>query len=185
MQQSWIRKPAASSDSSAVLSWRRGCRFLLGERCSEFSRFVAETMIKNRQNSIRTKDEDGYTRRAGCICFKSEQEKEVLLVSSCRHPGRWIVPSGGVEPGEESREAAIREVEEEAGVRGRLGRFLGEFQNDVNQTRTSVYVLIVTEMLEKWEEDRIRSWFPVEIAKDMLKAKPYQQQYLAKACSSR
>lgn len=37
----------------------------------------------------------------------------MLLVSSCRHPGRWIVPSGGVEPGEESSEAAIREVEEE------------------------------------------------------------------------
>ncbi|KAJ7325984.1 hypothetical protein OS493_028706 [Desmophyllum pertusum] len=142
-------------------------------------------MIKNRQNSIRTKDEDGYTRRAGCICFKSEQEEEVLLVSSCRHPGRWVVPSGGVEPGEDSKEAAIREVVEEAGVRGRLGRFLGEFQNDVNQTRTSVYVLIVTEMLEKWEEDRTRSWFKVDIAKDMLNAKPYQQQYLAKACSGR
>lgn len=102
----------------------------------------------------------------------------MLLVSSCRHPGRWVVPSGGVEPGEDSKEAAIREVVEEvsnrsdpgfvfasfrqldktlsalclrtlslflclvlnlscvafvcsylqAGVRGRLGRFLGEFQ---------------------------------------------------------
>ncbi|XP_068685939.1 diphosphoinositol polyphosphate phosphohydrolase 1-like isoform X2 [Montipora foliosa] len=109
-------------------------------------------MMKNRGNSVRTKDKDGYTRRAGCICFKTEQEKEVLLVSSWRHPGRWVVPSGGVEPGEDSKEAAIREVVEEAGVRGTLGRFLGEFQNDVNHTRTSVYVLIVTEELETWQE---------------------------------
>jgi len=108
----------------------------------------------------------------------------VLLVSSWRHPGRWVVPSGGVEPGEDSKEAAIREVVEEAGVRGKLGRFLGEFQNDVNHTRTSVYVLIVTEELETWQEDigRIRSWFSVDEAKDLLAAKPYQQQYLAKAC---
>ncbi|XP_029189536.1 diphosphoinositol polyphosphate phosphohydrolase 1-like isoform X1 [Acropora millepora] len=141
-------------------------------------------MLKNRENSVRTKDKDGYTRRAGCICFKTEQEKEVLLVTSWRHPGRWVVPSGGVEPGEDSKEAAIREVVEEAGVRGKLGRFLGEFQNDVNHTRTSVYVLIVTEELETWQEDigRIRSWFSVDKAKDLLAAKPYQQQYLAKAC---
>lgn len=29
---------------------------------------------------------------------------------------------------------------------------------------------------------RIRSWFSVDKAKDLLAAKPYQQQYLAKAC---
>jgi len=74
-------------------------------------------MIKNRTNSIRTKDKDGYTMRAGCICFRTEQEKEVLLVSSCRHPGRWVVPSGGVEPGEDTKEAAIREVVEEVSDR--------------------------------------------------------------------
>jgi len=45
----------------------------------------------------------------------------------------------------------------------------------------------VTEELETWKEDmgRIRSWFSVDKARDMLWAKPYQQQYLAKACSDR
>lgn len=144
-------------------------------------------MIKNRANSVRTKDEDGYTRRAGCVCFRTDQEKEVLLISSSRHPGRWVVPSGGVEPGEEPKEAAVREVVEEAGVRGKLGRFLGEFQNDVNQSRTAVYVLIVTEELERWQEDvgRIRSWFSVDEAKIKLTEKPYQREYLLKACSGR
>ena len=47
------------------------------------SRFP-ERMIKNRTNSIRTKDKDGYTRRAGCICFKTEQEKEVLTTFPSR-----------------------------------------------------------------------------------------------------
>lgn len=38
---------------------------------------VPKRMIKNRGNSVRTKDEDGYTRRAGCVCFRTDQEKEV------------------------------------------------------------------------------------------------------------
>nr|XP_047927013.1 diphosphoinositol polyphosphate phosphohydrolase 1 isoform X4 [Anser cygnoides] len=37
----------------------------------------------------------------------------VLLVSSSRHPDRWIVPGGGMEPEEEPNVAAVREVCEE------------------------------------------------------------------------
>lgn len=36
-----------------------------------------------------------------------------------------------------------------------------------------------------FDTDRTRSWFPVEKAKNMLEAKPYQQKYLDKACSGR
>lgn len=44
-------------------------------------------MMKNRQNSVRTYDEDGYARRAGCICFKNEQEKEVFdTLFNCTWP---------------------------------------------------------------------------------------------------
>ncbi|XP_031567829.1 diphosphoinositol polyphosphate phosphohydrolase 1-like [Actinia tenebrosa] len=145
-------------------------------------------MIKNRSNSVRTYDEEGYVQRAGCLCFKTEEEQEVLLVSSSRHPDRWVVPAGGIEPGEDSRETAIREVQEEAGVKGNLGRFLGVFQNDLSRTRTWVFVLIVTEQLETWEESRNgrkRSWFPVDKANEMLSAKPVQQRYLVKAKSTR
>lgn len=38
---------------------------------------------------------------------------QVLLVSSSRHPDRWIVPGGGMEPEEEPSVAAVREVCEE------------------------------------------------------------------------
>lgn len=38
------------------------------------------------------------------------------------------MPGGGLEPEEEPRNAAIREVEEEAGVLGKLGRCLGVFE---------------------------------------------------------
>lgn len=53
---------------------------------------------------------------------------QVLLVSSSKYPEFWIVPGGGVEPNETDAETAIREVLEEAGVLGRLGRCLGVFE---------------------------------------------------------
>ena len=51
----------------------------------------------------------------------------MLLVTSSRKPDNWIVPGGGVEPNEEPAKTALREVREEAGVIGQLGRCLGMF----------------------------------------------------------
>lgn len=50
------------------------------------------------------------------------------MVTSSRRPDSWIVPGGGVEPEEEPAVTALREVREEAGVLGHLGRCLGIFE---------------------------------------------------------
>ncbi|XP_037243941.1 diphosphoinositol polyphosphate phosphohydrolase 2 isoform X3 [Falco biarmicus] len=110
-------------------------------------------MMKFKPNQTRTYDREGYKKRAACLCFRSEREDEVLLVSSSRYPDQWIVPGGGMEPEEEPGGAAVREVYEEAGVKGKLGRLLGIFeQNQDRKHRTYVYVLTVTEILEDWED---------------------------------
>ncbi|XP_010603610.1 diphosphoinositol polyphosphate phosphohydrolase 1 isoform X1 [Fukomys damarensis] len=106
----------------------------------------------------------------------------VLLVSSSRHPDRWIVPGGGMEPEEEPGVAAVREVCEEAGVKGTLGRLVGVFENQERKHRTYVYVLIVTEVLEDWEDSvnigRKREWFKIEEAVKVLQChKPVQASY--------
>lgn len=49
-------------------------------------------------------------------------------MTSSRRPELWIVPGGGVEPEEEPSVTAVREVLEEAGVIGSLGRCLGVFE---------------------------------------------------------
>ena len=52
----------------------------------------------------------------------------MLLVSGSKVPERWVVPGGGIEPSEDTCVAALREVQEEAGVKGTLGRLLGVFE---------------------------------------------------------
>ncbi|TKY89216.1 hypothetical protein EX895_001747 [Sporisorium graminicola] len=42
----------------------------------------------------------------------------VYLVSSRKHSGKFVLPKGGVESGEHSRQAAVRELWEEAGLVG-------------------------------------------------------------------
>lgn len=53
---------------------------------------------------------------------------QILLVSSSSTPDRFIVPGGGLEPDEDAETAAIREVMEEAGVKGKIDRCLGIFE---------------------------------------------------------
>ncbi|KAL1021053.1 hypothetical protein UPYG_G00008100 [Umbra pygmaea] len=142
-------------------------------------------MMKIKSNQTRTYDGDGYKKRAACLCFRNESEEEVLLVSSSRHPDKWIVPGGGMEPGEEPSDAAVREVCEEAGVKGTLGRLLGVFENTDRKHRTYVYVLIVTDMMEDWEDSvnigRKREWFKTSDASGVLQCyKPVQASYFGK-----
>lgn len=54
------------------------------------------------------------------------EEREVLLVRRKNEPYRdmWCLPIGFAETGEEIREAALRELQEEAGVRGEIVRLI-------------------------------------------------------------
>uniref|UniRef100_V9L687 diphosphoinositol-polyphosphate diphosphatase n=2 Tax=Callorhinchus milii TaxID=7868 RepID=V9L687_CALMI len=154
-------------------------------RLSPSPPLLTAQMMKIKQNQTRTYDGEGFKKRAACLCFKDESEEEVLLVSSSRHPDQWIVPGGGMEPEEEPGGAAVREVYEEAGVKGKLGRLLGIFENQERKHRTYVYVLTVTEILEDWEDSvnigRKREWFKVEDAIKVLQYhKPVHAQYLQK-----
>lgn len=98
---------------------------------------------------------------------------EVALVTRSGGKG-WIVPKGSVDPGEEPRDAAIREAEEEAGLRGIVTRKpLGRYRHvkGDGDCRVDVYLMRVTAVLEHWLEDkwRRRRWMAVADAADRLR----------------
>lgn len=59
------------------------------------------------------------TPAVGVVCFRGG---EVLLIRRGRPPrqGEWSLPGGRIEPGERAVDAALRELDEETGVRARI-----------------------------------------------------------------
>jgi 8-oxo-dGTP diphosphatase len=58
---------------------------------------------------------------AYAVCVR---DSALLLVRFSRG-GRWTLPGGGLDHGERPEDAAVREVEEETGLRVELGRVIG------------------------------------------------------------
>ncbi|XXG79476.1 hypothetical protein AAC387_Pa09g0532 [Persea americana] len=122
---------------------------------------------------------------AGCIPFKyrnsggscdSEPEKiEVLMINSQNGPG-LLFPKGGWENDETVEEAAAREALEEAGVRGEIMGFLGDYdfksktlQDEFSPDglcKAAIFALFVKEELPSWPEQstRQRRWLTIREA---------------------
>ncbi|CAA2991977.1 nudix hydrolase 16, mitochondrial [Olea europaea subsp. europaea] len=74
--------------------------------------------------------DSGFRLVAGCIPYRyrdSEKIVEVLMINSPSGPG-LLFPKGGWETDETDQQAAIREAIEEAGVQGKINKFLGYYQ---------------------------------------------------------
>ena len=105
-------------------------------------------------------------RAAGGVVVR---DGHVLLVHRARYDD-WSLPKGKLEPGETWEAAALREVEEETGVRGRLGEFLGESHYTVKGTPKTVRwwrMATDDEGAPSHEVDAVR-WVGVEEAKSVL-----------------
>ena len=70
---------------------------------------------------LRPTDAEGFTHSAGGVPFRrTERGVQFALVRS--HTGNWVLPKGGVEPGETAEEAAVRET----GLDTELAEHLGD-----------------------------------------------------------
>src|SRR4051812_15768623 len=68
------------------------------------------------------------TRCVGAVCHNSDGR--LLLVQRANEPGRgrWSIPGGRVEPGEDDATALRREMEEETGLTVRPGSLVGRVE---------------------------------------------------------
>ena len=60
---------------------------------------------------------------AAAVTFNSEKEKFLVMKraeSMAVNPGKWDFPSGNIEECEDPRTAALRELEEETGLKGKI-----------------------------------------------------------------
>lgn len=98
-----------------------------------------------------------------------EKGRDILLVSTRggaeAGPVRWVLPQGGVEPGQTPVEAAAAEAWEEAGVEGEVESvsFASfDYVIGAGMCRVAVYRLKVRKEAPSWPEkrERGRKWLP-------------------------
>jgi 8-oxo-dGTP pyrophosphatase MutT (NUDIX family) len=108
---------------------------------------------------------------------KAEDGVEIMLITS-RDTGRWILPKGWPESGENLFDAAAREAGEEAGLSGSVSRQeIGRYfyakalsSGEEVPCEVLVYPLEVDKVADKWKEkrERKRKWVSPAVAARML-----------------
>lgn len=91
---------------------------------------------------------------AGGIVFNSLGQ--VLIAQNSRPDGRWQFPKGHVEPGQTIEEAALREVEEETGIKAKIIDKVGESEYSLTfdkQTRPKKVTFFLMEYLSGDTDD--------------------------------
>jgi len=62
--------------------------------------------------------EDAEERAAGAVLFREEGGRRLYLLLRHKQGGHWGFAKGRIEPGEGTRDAALREIREETGIDG-------------------------------------------------------------------
>ena len=111
--------------------------------------------------------------QASALPFRYRQgELQFCLITSTGKQ-RWCFPKGIIDPGETPVQTALKEAEEEAGIRGRIvGKPLGDYQYRKWGRLLTVVVMLmhVEKTLEQWEEaeHRERKWVAAAEATQLL-----------------
>jgi 8-oxo-dGTP pyrophosphatase MutT (NUDIX family) len=107
---------------------------------------------------------------AGAIVYRLRSGvPEFLLVTARRRPHEWVYPKGHIESGESAEQTAVREVEEEAGVRGVVVQPLHDVTIEVDgEPQLIRYFLMTTEDEGRPREGRRASWLSATEALERL-----------------
>ncbi len=103
---------------------------------------------------------------------KSADDLQLVMITS-RKKKRWIIPKGIVETPLSAADSAAKEALEEGGIKGDvIPTPIGSYSYDKwgGTCKAEVYVMVVTELLEEWEEDfRDREWVGLSTAMERIR----------------
>ena len=111
-----------------------------------------------------------HSHAGGVVARIVDGQREYLLVEARRSRGEWVLPKGHIERGETPEAAAVREVQEEAGVRAAVVARAGESTYSVKgQPVRTIFFLMRYLGETSRQEDRARAWRPYEDALRLLR----------------
>ena len=97
-------------------------------------------------------------------------EREYLLVEATGGAREWVLPKGHIEAGETAEVAAVREVQEEAGVHAAIVAPAGDNEYVANGKRVrTIFFLMRYEGEASREEDRGLAWRRYDDALELLR----------------
>jgi 8-oxo-dGTP pyrophosphatase MutT (NUDIX family) len=111
-----------------------------------------------------------YSHAGGVVARTVDGEREYLLVEARRSRGEWVLPKGHIEPGETPEAAAVREVQEEAGVRAAVVARAGESEYELDGEPVRIIFFSMRYQGEAdRQEDRACVWRRYEDALGLLR----------------
>jgi 8-oxo-dGTP diphosphatase len=129
-------------------------------------------------------------RLAGCIITDSDG-RILLLHRNTPERTQWEIPGGKVDDGETPEDTAVRELDEELGVRVTLTRDLGSmgFDEDGHTMEYSWFLADITSGEPTIREPDLYDWFryfsPNELRVMYLKLSPNTQNFLGEITAGR
>lgn len=107
--------------------------------------------------------------QSAVVPYKIEKGSIYILLITSKSKKKWIIPNGRIEKNFTPQESALKEAEEEAGVKGMITNdtvgwysYLKQKTGKIN--KVMVFPMKVTEELETWKEMNLRSraWCTLE-----------------------
>lgn len=124
------------------------------------------------------------THAGGAVYRERGDRVEYLLVRATGPLREWVLPKGHVEAGETTREAAVREVEEEADVQAQIVAELDTVEYTLRGERVKVQFYLMKALpadeprlthSTTTKENRECAWLPLDEAGDRLAHEAYRQ----------
>jgi 8-oxo-dGTP pyrophosphatase MutT (NUDIX family) len=104
-----------------------------------------------------------YTHAGGVVVRRDDRKDLFLLVTASGHKDEWVLPKGHIDGTETPEEAAVREVEEESGVRARVVDVAGESDyKSADEDVRAIFYVMEYEGESDAEEDRKIRWSSLE-----------------------